>query len=89
VRGNAVNVATSAGRIKLAFSEPVSNGILSVCLFDLNGRLAATLFKGRISSPHLSIPLDGTGIRTGAYVARISLDDKTVVKNILTFDKNR
>ncbi|MBN2189169.1 MAG: carbohydrate-binding protein, partial [Chitinispirillaceae bacterium] len=82
MRGNTVKVATSAVRIKLDFSETVSSGILSVCLFDLTGRLAATLFNGRLYSAHLTIPLDGAKIRTGAYVVKISLDDKTIVKKL-------
>jgi arabinoxylan arabinofuranohydrolase len=85
--GNTIKVVNEAGRIILDFSEPVSNGILSVCLFDLTGRLAATLFKGRLSSPHLALPLDRAEIRTGAYLIRISLDNNIFIKNSVIFNK--
>jgi hypothetical protein len=59
---------------------------LNVCLFDLSGRLAATLYKGRLPSSHLTLPLNRAEIRTGAYVVRISFDNKTIVKNGLIFN---
>jgi arabinoxylan arabinofuranohydrolase len=85
-RGNTIKVVTNAGQIKLDFSEPVSRGIVDVRLFDLTGRLAATLFKGRLSSPHLTFQLNRTEIRTGAYLIRVSMDNKILINSSLIFN---
>jgi arabinoxylan arabinofuranohydrolase len=85
--GSTVKVATSAGRIKLDFSEPVSNGILSVCLFDLTGRLVATLYKGRLPSLHLALPFNRAEMQTGACLIRVSLDNNIFIKNSMIFNK--
>ena len=78
--GNTIKVVTSGGRTKmllLDFSQAVSQGKVEVCLFDLTGRLVTTLFAGRLSSPHLTLPLNRAEIRTGAYVIRVMLNNKT------------
>jgi arabinoxylan arabinofuranohydrolase len=85
--GNAVKVVTTAGHIKLEFSDLVSQGILNVCLFDLTGRLVTTVFNGRLSSPHLTLPLNQAEIRTGAYLIRISLDNNILIKNSVLLNK--
>ncbi|MBN2188894.1 MAG: carbohydrate-binding protein, partial [Chitinispirillaceae bacterium] len=85
--GNAVNVVTNAGQIRLDFSETVSNGILSVCLFDLTGRLAATLFNGRLSSSCLTLSTAKAGIRTGTYLIRVSLNDKIALTKTLLLQR--
>lgn len=69
-RGNAIKVTIEAGKtqtLMLDFAEPVLNGKVRVCLFDLTGKQAATLFSGRLSSPHLRLPLERAGLKTGGY----------------------
>jgi len=82
-RGNKITVVNVAGRaqiLRLDFSQPVSQGNLNVCLFDLTGRLVATLFTGRLSSPpHLILPLNREEIRPGTYLIRVLLNDKVMV----------
>jgi arabinoxylan arabinofuranohydrolase len=73
--GNTIKVAVYAGKIKLDFPGPVSPGMVRVCLLDLNGRLAATLFTGRLSSPRLTLPLDRAATGPGACLIRVSVND--------------
>jgi arabinoxylan arabinofuranohydrolase len=84
--GNAIRVTVGAGKsrtLRLNFVQPVSKGNLKVCLFDVTGRLAATLFKGRIYSENLVLSLNRAGIRTGTFLIRVSLNDKiTFTKTI-------
>jgi arabinoxylan arabinofuranohydrolase len=85
VRGNTIKVVTDAGHITMDFSKPVSNGILSICLFDLTGQLVTTLFKGRLSSPHLTLPVNRAAIRPGTYLIRVSMDNKILINSSLIF----
>jgi hypothetical protein len=85
--GNQIKVATGAGYVKLNFSQPVVQEKVSVSLFDLTGRLIATLFTGRLSSSRLTLPLNRAEIRTGAYLIRISLDNTILIKNSVLFNK--
>jgi arabinoxylan arabinofuranohydrolase len=85
--GSAIKVTVDAGKkpmLRLDISRPYSTGTLNVCLFDANGRLVTILFKGRLSSPMVTLPLEREGIRTGTYLIRVSLNDKVIVtKNIV------
>jgi hypothetical protein len=72
--------------LKLDFSGPVSQGNLKVSLFDLTGRQVAVPFAGRISSPHLMIPLGRAEMRTGAYVIRVLLDNNILIQNRMIFN---
>jgi hypothetical protein len=87
--GNKITVVYIAGRaqiLRLDFSPPVSQGKVNVCVFDLTGRLVATLFTGRLSAPHLILPLNREEIRPGGYVIRVSLDNKILIYKGLIFD---
>ena len=82
IHGNTVKVVTDAGKtrsLRLEFSPPVSKGTVKVCLFDLTGRPASTLFDGKLNSSRLSIPLDRMEIRSGAYFVKVSLNDAAVL----------
>lgn len=81
-RVNKINIIVKAGKtpsLRLDFSEPVSYENLSVYLFDLSGRLVATLFTGRLTSPHLTLPINREKIRTGTYLIKAILNDKVVL----------
>jgi glucosylceramidase len=81
-RVSRISVVTGAGQAKmlrLEFSQGGAEGNLLVRLFDLNGRLVTTLFNGRLSSSHLTLPLNGAGIGQGAYVIKVSLNEKTTM----------
>jgi arabinoxylan arabinofuranohydrolase len=71
--------------LRLEFSQTVVQAGLNVSLFDPTGRLVTTLFTGRLSSAHLSIPLGQKKIRTGAYLIRVSLNDTIVLTNKLAW----
>jgi hypothetical protein len=60
---------------------------MRVCLFDLTGKQVATLFSGRLSSPHMRLPLDRAGLKTGGYLVRVSSDDKILLGNNVLFYK--
>jgi arabinoxylan arabinofuranohydrolase len=84
---NTIKVVTDYGKaqsIRLDFSHPVSKEYLNVCLFDVTGRLVATLFKGRSSSENIVLSLNQAGIQTGTYLIRISLNNRVILtKNIV------
>jgi arabinoxylan arabinofuranohydrolase len=82
--GNYIKVATGGGYIKLDFSQPVVQEKVSVGLFDLNGRLAAILFNGKVSSPHLALPINRTEIRPGTYLISISLNGTIALTKTVT-----
>jgi hypothetical protein len=74
-----ISVVSGAGQAKtlrLEFSQGVAEGNLIVSLFDLNGRKIATLFNGLLSSSHLMLPLNRAEIGQGAYVIKVSLNNK-------------
>jgi arabinoxylan arabinofuranohydrolase len=77
--GNKINLVANEGKLRLDFSQTVSQGNVNVCLFDLTGRLALTLFNGRLTSSHLSMPLNRMGIRSGGYFVKVSQNDVTVL----------
>jgi arabinoxylan arabinofuranohydrolase len=86
--GNSLKIRTCSGTttsLQLDFSQPVSQGNLKVCLFDLTGRLVTTLYKGRLSSPHLTLPLSRAEIRTGTYLISITLNDKIALSKTIVF----
>jgi hypothetical protein len=66
--------------LRLDFSQPVVRGAIEVCLFDLNGRLAATLFSGPLSSGNLTLPLAGTERRQGGFVVRVMMNNKIALR---------
>jgi hypothetical protein len=85
--GNRIEMAVITGNapsIRLDFSQPVLPRTVKVCLFDLTGRMVTTLFTGRVTSSHLTLPMKGAEIRPGAYSLRVLLDGKTVLTEKLT-----
>jgi arabinoxylan arabinofuranohydrolase len=86
--GSGINIEVHADHVILNFPKTVFQGMASVRLFDMTGRLVATLFAGRLRSPLLSLPLDPEHIRQGAYIIRATLDNSvTSGKNIVVFNK--
>jgi len=80
----ALQVVTNAGKVQtlqLDFSSSIAK--VNVCLFDLTGRVVATLFNGQLSSQSLSLPLNRTKIRNGAYLIRASVDGETALTKII------
>jgi glucosylceramidase len=61
--------------LMLEFPRPLARGLVTVRLFETSGRLAATLYAGRPSSPRLTLPLDRARIPAGGYVIKISADN--------------
>jgi hypothetical protein len=74
-----ISDATNTQTIQLKLSPAYLNGNLSVCLFDMTGRLVTKLFTGRSLLSLQIITLDRTKIRTGAYVVKMSMDNKIVL----------
>ena len=83
---NSIKIETGAGKIKglhLDF-EHSFNGRLNIALFDMRGRIVSTLYAGELTSQqHLDIPVNAA-IRSGAYIAIVTLNGKTLInKNLL------
>jgi hypothetical protein len=53
--------------------------ILKVCMFDISGKLIATLFNGQLNSIQKTIPLNRKLFHSGAYLLKISVDGKSVM----------
>ena len=80
----AIKVVPGTGKtqiLRIDFAQTALQGDVCVCLFDLAGRLAATLFTGLLSSPHLTLPLNRSGIRNGTYILKATLNDNVVLLN--------
>ena len=77
-------VVTKNGKtqaLELDFAQSVLQGQVKVCLFDVQGRLAAMPFKGRLSSTHLTLPLSRAKVGPGAYIIKATLNDKVLFMN--------
>jgi hypothetical protein len=84
--GDEIKATVNAGKtrtLRLAVAKTGLTGNLKVRLFDLNGRPAATLFDGRLTSSNLSLPLDRLETLSGAYVMKISLNNATVLTKLI------
>jgi len=79
-------IATGAGKIKNLHLdlEHSCNGRLNIALFDMRGRIVSTLYTGELTSQqHLTVPVNAA-IRSGAYIALVTLNGKTLInKNLL------
>jgi hypothetical protein len=71
-------------KLVVDFSRPFAQGNARVCLYDLTGRLVTTLFDGGLKSSHLSLPINRMAARPGAYFARVTLDNATVLTKTIT-----
>ncbi len=79
-----IRMAIEAGKLKsirLTFPQPVQNQNISVCMFDLKGRMVKTLYTGRITTPDLFFPLNREMIQPGCYVISVTLNNRSVFKN--------
>jgi len=68
----------------LDFSQPVLQGMITVRLFDVTGRLVTALFTGKLRSHHLILPANQAEIRPGAYVVRVSVGGKSALTEKIT-----
>ncbi len=69
--------------LRLDFSQPVPQHYLTVDMYDLSGRIITTLFSGRTPSSHLVLPVNESGILSGVYLVKMSLDRVVVhVKSV-------
>lgn len=80
-QGNKIKVVTGTGitqTLRLDVSSAILQEEVKVCLFDLTGRLVTTLFKGRVSSPHMTLPLNRAEIRSGACIVQVSVNSRVI-----------
>lgn len=68
----------------LDFSQPVPMKNLTVGVYNLSGRLITTLFAGQTQSSHLVLPLNNSGIHTGVYMIKVSIDNVVVQVGSIT-----
>jgi hypothetical protein len=85
--GNPLHL-TKSGKtlaIQLDFGKLMPQGELRVSLFDLRGRLAISIFTGKLNSNHLVLPINNSMIRSGTYLISVSLNNKPLVtgKNLI------
>jgi hypothetical protein len=72
--GNLLKVKICYGittSLLLDFAPSISQKKIRVCLFDLNGRLATTLFAGQCYSTRLILPVSRAAIRPGTYMVSV------------------
>ena len=83
--GNSISFETGAGKTKELHLDLESSlhGKLNIALFDMSGRIVTTLFAGELTSQqHLVIPVKAA-IRSGAYVAIVTLNNRILINNKL------
>lgn len=76
---NEIKFIQGSGKIRtlhLDISRQATMQKVNVCMFDLNGHLVSTLFKGRMSASHIELPFSRAEIRTGSYVITVAFNDK-------------
>jgi hypothetical protein len=81
-RAHKIKVIRDAGKntsLKLDFSERADYGNVNISLFDLSGRHVKTLFTGRLSSPHLELPLNRSDIRGSVYIVKVIVNDNVTL----------
>ena len=79
-----LSVTITARTLRLDFPQPVHCRKLHVCLFDATGRLVTMWNAGKLMEAGIALPLDGTALRTGAYLLRVSSGASTIVaRNVL------
>jgi arabinoxylan arabinofuranohydrolase len=84
--GHTINIVIHGGKsesLRLNLSPSVSRRELNVCVFDLNGRFVATLFKGRLPFVCQTLPLNKAGIRPGVYLIKVSSDGKSLLTEMI------
>lgn len=73
--------------VQLSFPNQIVHENVNVSLFDLNGRIALTLYKGKLQQNQLIIPLRRNEIQIGTYILNVStkkqslLEKQVVIKN--------
>jgi GH43 family beta-xylosidase len=77
-------VSADALSLHLDASQQNLQKDINVCLFDLTGRLAATLFSGRLPSSNIIIPFNNRKLQNGLYLARVSQNGTTILTKSVT-----
>jgi arabinoxylan arabinofuranohydrolase len=73
--GNAISVSINAERtLLLDFPQSFLQGDVKVRLFDATGRLSATVSDIRLTSTHISFPLNPKEMRSGIYFVYSTLN---------------
>jgi arabinoxylan arabinofuranohydrolase len=77
---NVAKVSFKKQSVQFDFSNQIIQNNLSICLFDLNGRMTATLFSGKLSQSRLEIPLEENELHRGMYILKVSTENKTILE---------
>jgi hypothetical protein len=67
---------------KIEFTLPVS-GLVSLWVYDLQGRAVRQLVEGQLAAGVHRINLDGTALSTGVYFAQLQTSTGTIVSKLL------
>ena len=76
--------ANGTAVVEMTLPPAALRGELTVRVYDLIGRLAATPFMGRPATSRLAFALDSKQARSGAYFVKVSLDNKTAFTKTIT-----
>lgn len=75
------------GSILLSLPNQIVLDNVNISLFGLNGRLASTLYKGKLQQHQLIIPLNKNELQLGTYILKVSskkqslLEEQVIIKN--------
>jgi len=72
-------------KMHLDFSPSYLHGVVSVSLYDVTGRQAGILYKNRLFSQQLSLPIEQNSLKTGTYLVRVSVNEKMVLTKKIKF----
>ncbi len=74
--------------IRYSISEPDAGKAISLGIYNLDGRLVRTLFKGRVQAGIHSISFDGKGeggqtVSSGAYFYRLDVGEESLTRKMV------
>ncbi len=85
-----VSLAVHAGKniiLNLDFPQHAEQKHVKVCLFDISGKLVATLFDKNLQSSQSSLQLNRQETGSGTYLARVSVNDRIVLTKRLNIQR--
>lgn len=65
-----------ARRGTVVVASAATGQVLRLDVFDLTGRAVMRAYDAVASSPRTEVPIDGAGLRSGVYVARLTVDGR-------------
>lgn len=69
--------------IKFSINNDAEDNIAEMSVYDVNGKLAMTLFRRKLSEGDYQIKFDGSGLPAGVYFYKLKLNDYSETKKMI------